>query len=71
MWQANEREGSLEAYSRVIRSGRHLDMVIQELEAYLRQWDDASTRRVLGDAYMKDGRLQEALDLYRQALDTL
>jgi tetratricopeptide (TPR) repeat protein len=71
MWQANEREGSLEAYSRVIRSGRHLDMVIQELEAYLRQWDDASTRRVLGDAYMKDGRLQKALDLYRQALDTL
>jgi cytochrome c-type biogenesis protein CcmH/NrfG len=28
-------------------------------------------QRMLGDAYMKDGRLDEALNTYRRALDTL
>ena len=42
-----------------------------DLEEYVVQWPDASTQRALGDAYMKDGRVQEALDIYRQALETL
>jgi pentatricopeptide repeat protein len=30
-----------------------------------------STWRILGDAYMKGGRLQEALEVYRKALEAL
>ena len=71
LWQAGEREDALEAYSRLIRSGKLLESVIPDLEKYLEQWPEVSTRRVLGDAYMKDGRLQEALDIYREALEAL
>jgi tetratricopeptide (TPR) repeat protein len=71
LWQAHEREEALEAYSRVIRSGKLLENVIADLEQYLERWPDASIQRLLGDAHMKDGRLQEALDIYRQALETL
>jgi cytochrome c-type biogenesis protein CcmH/NrfG len=55
----------------VIRAGKLLDSVTADLEGHVGQWPDASTQRVLGDAYMKDGRLQKALDTYRRALETL
>jgi cytochrome c-type biogenesis protein CcmH/NrfG len=61
----------LEAYSRLIDSGKLLEDVIPDLETCREQWPDASTQRVLGDAYMKAGHLQEALDTYREALETL
>jgi cytochrome c-type biogenesis protein CcmH/NrfG len=48
-----------------------LESVIPDLEEYLEQQPDISIQQMLGDAYMKDGRLQEALDVYRQALETL
>jgi cytochrome c-type biogenesis protein CcmH/NrfG len=71
LWQTDERQESLETYTRVIRAGKLLDSVTADLEGYVRQWRDASTQRVLGDAYMKDGRLQKALNIYRRALETL
>jgi tetratricopeptide (TPR) repeat protein len=71
LWQTGEREEALEAYYRVIRVGKFLDSVIPELEEYLEQWPSVGMQRVLGDAYMKDGRLQDALDLYRLALESL
>nr|HID14568.1 tetratricopeptide repeat protein [Anaerolineae bacterium] len=71
LWQADERAEALEAYTRVIRSGKFLEIVIPALEEYVEQWPDVSTQRVLGDAYMKDGRLKEALDIYRRALESL
>jgi len=71
LWQANEREESLAAYSRVIRSGKIMKDTISDLEGYLERWPDIHVQQVLGDAYMKDGQLQKALDLYRQALETL
>jgi tetratricopeptide (TPR) repeat protein len=71
LWQVGEKEGALEAYSRVIRAGKFLDTVVVELEEYLEQWPDVATQRVLGDAYMKGGRLEEALAIYRQALEAL
>jgi tetratricopeptide (TPR) repeat protein len=71
LWQADERQDSLEAYTRVIRAGKLLDSVTADLEGYVGQWPDTSTQRVLGDAYMKGGRLQKALDIYRRALETL
>jgi len=71
LWQAGERDDALEAYTRVIRSGKMLDILIPDLERRLKQWPDVSVQRVLGDAYMKDGQLQKALDIYRRALETL
>jgi tetratricopeptide (TPR) repeat protein len=71
LWQADERQKALEAYSRVIRAGKLLDSVIPDLQGYVKQWPNVSTQRVLGDAYMKDGQLREALDIYRHALETL
>ena len=71
LWQDGEREESREAYSRVIRAGKLLESVIDDLEGYVGQKAEAGTQRVLGDAYMKDGRLRQALDTYRSALETL
>jgi tetratricopeptide (TPR) repeat protein len=71
LWQVGEKEEALEAYSRVVRAGKFLETIIVELEEYLEQWPDVATQRVLGDAYMKGGRLEEALDLYRHALEAL
>ncbi len=53
-------------YSEIVSSGSILDEVIDDLEAAA---DDAPdhlpTHELLADAYMKDGRLQKALDKYR------
>ena len=71
LWQAGERKEALEAYTHVIRAGEFLESVVSDLEGYVGQQPDASALQVLGDAYMKDGRLQDALSVYRQALDVL
>jgi tetratricopeptide (TPR) repeat protein len=71
LWQAGRRREALEAYSRLVRAGKELDVVTAELEEYLEQWPDVSTQRVLGDAYMKSDQLEKALALYRQALESL
>jgi hypothetical protein len=71
LWQAGRRKEALEAYSRLVRAGKWLDVVTTELEEYLEQWPDVSTQRVLGDAYMKSNQLEKALGLYRQALENL
>jgi tetratricopeptide (TPR) repeat protein len=71
LWQASEREEALEAYSHAVRSSELIESAILDLEDHVEQWPDARMQRALGDAYMKDGRLQEALDLYRRALETL
>ena len=41
------------------------------LEEYLEKWPDVETQRVLGDAYMKNDQLDKALEIYRQALESL
>jgi hypothetical protein len=71
LWKADERTESLNAYARLVRSGRLLESVIPDLESRAQQWSDVGMQRMLGDAYMKDGRLDEALNTYRRALDTL
>jgi len=71
LWQAGEQQEALAAYIRVIRAGKLIESVIPDLEAYGQQWPDVSIQQALGDAYMKAGRLQEALNIYRQALESL
>ncbi len=71
LWQADEYQESMEAYTQLIRAGQFLDNVIPELENYVRQRPTVDVQTALGDAYMKDGRLQEALDIYRRTLVAL
>lgn len=71
LWQTGDRKEALNAYGRLIRAGKSLETVTTELEEYVEQWPDVATRRVLGDAYMKSGKLDRALALYREALETL
>jgi hypothetical protein len=70
-WQSGRRKDALETYSRLVRSGKLLDIVITELEEYLEKWPDVGTQRVLGDAYMKNDQLDKALEVYRRALENL
>ena len=70
-WQAGQRDQALEAYQRVVRSDRSLETAIEDLEGYVAEQADVETQRLLGDAYMRAGRLQDALSAYRQALDNL
>jgi len=49
-----------------------LSDVERDLRALVqRQPDLPQARRVLGDVFMREGRLQEALDTYRAALEQL
>jgi len=71
LWQADQRQGAVEAYEELIEKGELLDDVIADLEDYDEQWSDAGLMQTLGDAYMKSDRLQDALDTYRKALASL
>jgi cytochrome c-type biogenesis protein CcmH/NrfG len=71
LWKADKREESIEAYNRIIGSSKLLGSVIPDLKEHLEQAPSADLQQALGDAYMKDGQLQNALDTYRQALKTL
>jgi hypothetical protein len=56
----------------LIDGGHELDAVIGELgKVITAQPKSPRARRLLGDAFMRKGRLQDALDTYRSALDQL
>lgn len=60
-------------YEQLIGSGERLDETVADLNYYLRSEasPDPRVRRLLGDALRAQGKLQDALDAYRQALDAL
>jgi tetratricopeptide (TPR) repeat protein len=64
--QERDLDEAVSHYSEIVSSATLLDLVIDDLEATA---DDAPehlpTHELLADAYMKDGRLQKALDKYR------
>ena len=70
-----EIEAAFDEYSTLIKSGEKIDEVIQELNNVLSE--DYSNEicveifQLLGDAYAKAGRLQEALDTYSKAEEYL
>ncbi len=76
MAQAAMKAGDLNAamknYQLLIETGSGLGLVIADLETAVKQNPrHAALRRLLGDAYMRNGQLQKALDTYRQALGLL
>lgn len=60
-------------YEGLIAEGEKLEQTAADLDYYLRSTSkpDPRARRILGDAYREQGKLQEALDAYRAALDEL
>ncbi|MDX1993841.1 MAG: tetratricopeptide repeat protein [bacterium] len=66
--------GGLQDYETIVRANLALDAVVGDLSGLLKQEgykSNASLYRVLGDGLMRQGRLQEALDTYRRALNLL
>jgi len=63
---------ALEQYESLLDDDSSIPFVISDLEASLaRDGDQLLVQRTLGDAYVRNGQLKKALDVYRQALDTL
>ena len=62
-------EVALGRYVRLTRSSAVLEDVISDLEDIRREQDQSSPMllQTLGDAYMKNNRIEKALELYRQA----
>lgn len=72
MLGSGDIESAADAYQKLIDEGESLPLVIADLEtAVVDQPDKPVLNRLLGDAYMRNGQLQKALEAYRQALDHL
>ena len=67
-------EEALADYETLLRANIGLDLVVGDLQWLIEQTqyrDNPAVLRVLGDALMRQGQLQQALDVYRHALKLL
>lgn len=63
---------ALDTYQSMLSQGEHLDSLIQELEnTQVEETHQPKVHRLLGDAYMQNGDLQKALQVYQDALGML
>jgi tetratricopeptide (TPR) repeat protein len=70
--KAYDIDTALESYTQLIERGELLDEVIFDLrEALYRYPIDVSIWQALGDAYIRNNQLQEALDAYTKAEELL
>ncbi|MFN8562656.1 MAG: hypothetical protein U0703_13800 [Anaerolineae bacterium] len=70
--RGGDLEGALADYESMIRSSTELDAVVNELTQLVRSYKTtAAVYRVLGDGLMRQGKLQAALNTYREALNQL
>jgi len=70
--EAGNWSQALTIYEGMVGSSELLDKVIDDLEVNIRSHpEDTAIYQLLGDAYMKDGRLPSALKTYRKALAKL
>lgn len=59
-------------YRRLVEAGEGLSILIADLETAVHGSPaQPAVRRLLGDAYMRNGQLQKALDTYRLALELM
>lgn len=65
--QRGNINASVEQYETLVQNSTHLEAVTTDLQLSIHP----RARRLLGDIYMRQGRLQEALDTYRNALNQL
>jgi hypothetical protein len=70
--EKGEWDKSLPIYESLIASGAHLDTIIEDMRQSSQLYPtNYMLYQIMGDALMKDGRLQNALEAYRQALEVL
>lgn len=72
--EANELRAALADYETLLRTSAGLEWVIGDMRGLIAQEKyrrNPSVHRVLGDAFMRQGRLDAALDVYRHALTLL
>jgi len=68
----NDIDASLQNYELLIRANVELDSVVGDVTKLLEKFKTTpAVYRVLGDALMRQGKLQAALDTYRKALNQL
>lgn len=69
---AGDLDRAIREYQDLLESEKGLGMIIADLETAVQQHPKhGPIRRLLGDAYMRNGQLQKAMDTYRQALDMM
>jgi hypothetical protein len=70
--QGADVEGALMAYESVVRANGGLAEVVADVAGIIKaDKENPAAYRVLGDALMRQGKLQAALDTYRRALNLL
>jgi hypothetical protein len=70
--QAGDIESSLQEYEALIRANRGVDAVVEDLSELVKSYRTVpAVYRVLGDGLMRQGKLQAALNTYREALNQL
>jgi hypothetical protein len=72
LWQAGEVDEAMKHYEALVESRDKMDEVLTDMERYYEERpQSASLLRTLGDAYMKEGNLDRALEFYNRAMDLL
>jgi len=67
-WATGDREGAYTEYLTLVNAGQYTKETMADLETVVEVHDQTDWHRMLGDVYMKAGRLSSALDQYRRAL---
>ena len=67
-WATGNREGAYAEYLALVNAGEYTKETMADLETIVEVHDQTDWHRMLGDVYMKAGRLPSALEHYRRAL---
>ncbi|CAG0931130.1 hypothetical protein TFLX_02007 [Thermoflexales bacterium] len=67
-WATGNREGAYTEYLALVTAGEFTKETMADLETIVEIYDQTDWHRMLGDVYMKAGRLPSALEQYRRAL---
>jgi len=67
-WATGDREGAYAEYLALVNAGEYMKETMADLETVVEIHDQTDWHRMLGDVYMKAGRLSSALGQYRRAL---
>jgi hypothetical protein len=70
-WATGNREDAYSQYLELATAGEYPKEVMSDLETIVEIYDQPDWNRMLGDVYMKAGKLPQALAHYRQALNEL
>jgi hypothetical protein len=71
LWTAGQNAEARAEYEDLLKSPLRKEVIVDLERITSEQTTDEATLRLLGDAYMKDNRLEEALSTYRRALSKL